>query len=854
MRRRATAVGLLIALAGTGCWPAPTSTRVNPKARPSTAASPGPSDPAASSSPGTLGSTTPTQAPSIAVSTSPSAVPSIGVAGPTTLAGLVMSPATLIGNNGGNLIGNNGSSFRVLATAPQVPYANAKVRLLDAALQPVMDGGKPVETLTDAQGRYGFSSALPNQNLLVEVALPDGKGAIQALAPRGAKEANADLVSTLTTGYILNQYVKGQADPVATLEKLPPEVELETRTKAATAFEGGQAAVPEALTPEKVVSTVEQLRQSSPSFNEQMEAVKRLLIAAGQSNLGDGRVATEVGLTYIEGLTMGAAGELLFAASGTHRVWRLRADGRLGTVIGVGSYGNIGAPMPARDAGLESPHHVLFDRQGRLLVLDGGFGERLTRMAGDQVELLKTITFSHAVAPAPGDDLFVFVANNPPKVKLLKPDKTVVDYVTLAKDDWQDVRYAARWGYDPQGRVYMSSSTGEATPKTTVTRFDPTSKTLERLETVVGTGLTGLSVDTAGNIFKVDAGGKLLVKKPDGTTLTLAASLPADFKLDATGVALADDKTAYLVNKARNQIFRVRDGQFTHVAGSNGNSTGNGSDLALLSPTAMVVDAAGNLFVGDQGIYRIVKLDGAGNVTPFAGTGTKGVTGDGGPAAQATFSGFRVMRIDGADNLYILEPRGSGYAIRKIDASGQVSTLLETPRYIPDFVVTKGGTIYFPDFYETTTIYASRVMRMLPGGEPTVILPEPPNGSLYPSVALDAQDRLMMLYNGTLQRWTEAGGVETVKDFPDGWPANERIVIDPQGRMYVGSEDYVQRWNPATDTIEAIAGAGGKHFSGNGVDDSLDTWYGYLFLGPDGSLYIPDTGHKQIKRIPADQL
>ena len=130
--------------------------------------------------------------------------PSIGPTGPLTLAGLVMRPATLIGNNGGGLIGPNGGSYRVRAAATQVPYANARVRLLDAALQPVLDGGKPVEATTDAQGRYGFTSALPTQNLVVEIALPDNKGAIQARSPRGTKETNADLFSTLTTRYILD--------------------------------------------------------------------------------------------------------------------------------------------------------------------------------------------------------------------------------------------------------------------------------------------------------------------------------------------------------------------------------------------------------------------------------------------------------------------------------------------------------------------------------------------------------------------------------------------------------------------------------------------------------------------------
>ena len=50
------------------------------------------------------------------------------------------------------------------------------------------------------------------------------------------------LVSTLTTGYILDQYVVSQPDPLKTLAKLPAGVEADTRAAAASAL----TAVPDA--------------------------------------------------------------------------------------------------------------------------------------------------------------------------------------------------------------------------------------------------------------------------------------------------------------------------------------------------------------------------------------------------------------------------------------------------------------------------------------------------------------------------------------------------------------------------------------------------------------------------------
>src|ERR1035441_9879532 len=53
----------------------------------------------------------------------------------------------------------------------------------------------------------------------------------------------------------------------------------------------------------------------------------------------------------------------------------------------------------------------------------------------------------------------------------------------------------------------------------------------------------------------------------------------------------------------------------------------------------LAVDAAGNIYLADQNNNVVRKVDTNGVITTFAGTGAAGYGGDGGPAAQAQLNG-----------------------------------------------------------------------------------------------------------------------------------------------------------------------------------------------------------------------
>jgi hypothetical protein len=97
----------------------------------------------------------------------------------------------------------------------------------------------------------------------------------------------------------------------------------------------------------------------------------------------------------------------------------------------------------------------------------------------------------------------------------------------------------------------------------------------------------------------------------------------------------------------------------TYAGSGTAGSTGDGgpATIALLSgPTGVAVDVSGNLFICDYGSSRIrLVTKSTGIITTYAGTGTAGTTGDGGPATSALFSWLSSIALDVSGNLFISE-------------------------------------------------------------------------------------------------------------------------------------------------------------------------------------------------------
>ena len=95
------------------------------------------------------------------------------------------------------------------------------------------------------------------------------------------------------------------------------------------------------------------------------------------------------------------------------------------------------------------------------------------------------------------------------------------------------------------------------------------------------------------------------------------------------------------------------------------------------SPADMHVDGAGNLYILESRLgNKVRKVDTSGIITTVVGDGRERSFGDGGPATEASLDYPRGLYVDGAGNIFISEL--FGHRIRKVDASGMITTVVGT--------------------------------------------------------------------------------------------------------------------------------------------------------------------------------
>jgi len=104
-----------------------------------------------------------------------------------------------------------------------------------------------------------------------------------------------------------------------------------------------------------------------------------------------------------------------------------------------------------------------------------------------------------------------------------------------------------------------------------------------------------------------------------------------------------------------------------------GGPVGLPATASISAPAAVRFDSLGNAYFLDNEFSRVLKLDHTtGLVSVFAGNGTTGFSGDGGPATSAQMNQPSGMCIDSANNLYIADSDNA--VIRKVTAAGVIST------------------------------------------------------------------------------------------------------------------------------------------------------------------------------------
>lgn len=147
------------------------------------------------------------------------------------------------------------------------------------------------------------------------------------------------------------------------------------------------------------------------------------------------------------------------------------------------------------------------------------------------------------------------------------------------------------------------------------------------------------------------------------------------------GLATDSQGNLYIADGGNSRIRKVdTNGIITTVAGNGQRGIGNAGDgkaateVALCNPVGVAVDNTGNLYIGSGACLTVRKVDTSGVIHPFAGSGKGGFSGDGGPATKADMLQPFVVKTDSAGNVYIID-EAIGSRVRKVDTSGTITTI-----------------------------------------------------------------------------------------------------------------------------------------------------------------------------------
>jgi len=247
---------------------------------------------------------------------------------------------------------------------------------------------------------------------------------------------------------------------------------------------------------------------------------------------------------------------------------------------------------------------------------------------------------------------------------------------------------------------------------------------------------------------------------------------------------------------------------------------------SLGDAAAVAIDSTGNLVVALANYNMVVRIDAAtGLLTPVAGNGTAGYSGDNGPATSAQLNYPRGLAVDRSGNLYIAD--ASNGLIRKV-SNGTITT------------IAGGGTS------------ASGVGD---GGPAT-------SGFLsYPAgVAVDSAGNIYIAdtYNFRVREVSTSGIITTMAGVGflgfsgDGSPATsaqlsfpQGVAVDSAGNIYIADTgDFRVRMVSTAGIITTVAGTGTQGYNGDNIPAS-SAELGYpqgVAVDAAGNLYIGDSG------------
>jgi uncharacterized protein (TIGR03437 family) len=591
----------------------------------------------------------------------------------------------------------------------------------------------------------------------------------------------------------------------------------------------------------------------------------------------DGQQATSALLVTPTGIALNPTANLLyFSDAGAHIVYSVDlATGVIASVAGNGLAGFFGDGGSGKQARLSSPQGLAWDSTLGLLIADRQ-NNRIRRI--DPVTGVVSTFAGNGTAGFLGDGAIATAARlGLPYGVAVGPDRVVyigdwlnsrirrvkadgiIDTVagtgsTRFTGDNGPALNATVDGYGvavgPDGSVYLADQGFQR-----VRRFTPGGN----ITTIAGVGTYGFSGD----------GGVGTTAQFDG---------PSGITVDSIG-------TVYVSDRLNNRIRRITpsNGVIDTVIGRNrfGGDGGPAPSAQLTAAEGLSFDAAGNLYIADTGNHAIRRVGADGLMTTVAGVG--GEAGLGGENISASLSRLdspSSVVVDTDGTLYIADRRN--YRVRAVSPAGIIRTISGGDDFGVETLAldTTRRRLYFTDSVFNQVL---RIDLSNPGSLPVPIAGSPnwipgfngdggpaisalvraprglalaPNGDIYFIDALNFRIRRIDVTTGIITTVAGNGAIEV--NATDG-PVTSAILslpshlaIDAQGAIFL-TESLHRIRRIAGGRIDTIAGPTeyGFGFSGDGgaATSARLNIPSAIAVSANGAITFSDTFNHRIRRL-----
>ena len=274
------------------------------------------------------------------------------------------------------------------------------------------------------------------------------------------------------------------------------------------------------------------------------------------------------------------------------------------------------------------------------------------------------------------------------------------------------------------------------------------------------------------------------------------------------------------------------------VAGSgdrdNNGDAGPAKQTNIGNPFGVEFGPDGALYICEVDHHRVRRLDPrTGKLTTVAGNGTKGYSGDGGPATKASLNEPYEVRFDKHGDMVFVEMRN--HLIRKVDMkTGIISTVAGTgqegykdgPHDAAQFK--QPHSIAIDD--KTDTLYVADI-----------------GNHRIRAINLDGKPRVVRTVAGTSRRALPEDG-SVITDKPMLGP---RALFIEGRTMWLALREGHSVWRIDLDSmkIQHVAGTGRKGFNDGPGNEATFNGPKGVAVGPDGAVYIVDTENQAIRKI-----